>query len=805
MDERSIRVLEFHKIKERLKTLTATNLGKEVAESLQPVNYPDEVRRRQRETTEGRAILSAGREVSLGGVRDIRTVVDRAAIGGTLLPQELLDVASTLGTAMRLARFIVEFDSDFTVLKGYAEKIIPQPHIVREVERCIDEYGNVVDNASPELARVRSQIRIVNNRIGEKLDSIIKSQQSVRHLQEPIITLRSGRFVIPVKQESRAAVPGIVHDRSASGLTLFIEPMPIVELNNDLTSLAGKEKEEIEKILSELSSKVNDAKLEILDTVSMLGFIDFALAKGRLSLDMKAVEPDIGNTRHFRIREGRHPLLTGNVVPIDVELGKDFRTLVVTGPNTGGKTVTLKTIGLLALMTLAGLHLPALPGTKVPVFSQIFADIGDEQSIEQSLSTFSSHMTHIVKIIENMDSNSLILLDELGAGTDPIEGAALAVAILKHLHERGASTVVTTHLSELKTFAYEYEGAENASCEFDVETLEPTYRLIMGLPGGSCALAVVSRLGLPEEIVITARNHLGEDRIQVDAIIAEMEQTMRDLEAEREEARRAREEQQRLRNERELEVKKIRETKFDILKKAKDEADSMLARARDDIVSITKGLRASAHQQRSVIDDEARKAREALKEVAERALPVDETWSGIDSIGEETDSLKGLKVLSREEAEVGTQVFVRKLGQIGHVNWVSGEGDDVEVQVGRLKVLLPVDDLFVWEANDSREKPSHEGQVYLSPVTREKARVVSMELHVRGLTVEQAISEVDKYLDDVCLAGLSRVTIIHGKGTGALRQAVREFLRAHPHVDTALPGALSEGGDGVTIVSMRGR
>lgn len=795
-------MLEFHKIKDRLKALAATNLGKELADSLRPVTDLHEVRRRQKETTEGRAILSAGRDVSLGGVRDIRSFVERAAIGGTLTPEELLDVSSTLGAAMRLRKFITGLGGEFAILREYAEGITPQPGIVKEIERCIDEYGNVVDHASCELARIRSQIRAVNNRIREKLDSIIKSEQSVRYLQEPIITLRSGRFVVPVKQEARTSVPGIVHDRSQSGQTLFIEPMPIVDLNNELTQLAGKEKEEVERILQKLSFAVSGASVEILDTVSILGAIDFALAKGRLSLDMKAQEPDVDNKGYLRIRQGRHPLLSGDVVPIDVELGKDFRTLVVTGPNTGGKTVTLKTIGLFALMTLAGLHIPALSGTKVPVFSQVFADIGDEQSIEQSLSTFSSHMTHIVKIMEQADSSSLVLLDELGAGTDPREGAALGVAILKYLHERGASTVVTTHLSELKTFAYEYEGAENASCEFDVETLEPTYRLIMGLPGGSCALAVASRLGLPEEVINTACNYLGEDRIQVDSIIAEMKRTMEELEAEKEEAEKAREEQQRLRQRQEIEVKQIEEARLEILRKAKTEADTMLAQAKADIAAIIKELRKSSQLQMSAIDDEARKAREALKEVSERGRPIEEELSGQDIARGEIDSVRPL---NPDEIEVGAEVFVGKLGQVGQINWVSGEGDDVEVQVGGLKVLVSRKDLYVPEGEDCRKKPSYTGQVYLSPITREKASAVSMELDVRGHTVEEAIADVDKYLDDVCLAGLKRVRIIHGKGTGALKQAVRKFLKEHPHVDEALPGGLSEGGDGATVVLVRGR
>lgn len=802
MDERSIRVLEFHKIKERLKAHTATNLGKELAESVMPVTDAREVKLRQKETTEGRAILSAGKDVSLGGVRDIRSVLDRAAIGGILSPQELLDVSSTLRVAMRLRKFIIGLGSDFEILKNYAEEIVPQPNIAKEIEQCIDEYGNVLDDASPQLARIRSQIRTINGRIRGRLDSMIKSPHLSSHLQEPIITLRSGRFVIPVKQESRTAVPGIVHDTSASGLTLFIEPMPVVELNNELTSLTGKEAEEVERILKALSSKVSEGSVEIGSTLRALGAIDLALAKGMLSINMDATEPDVVSTKHLRIRQGRHPLLSGDVVPIDVELGRDFRTLVITGPNTGGKTVTLKTIGLFALMTLAGFHLPAAPGTKIPVFSGVFADIGDEQSIEQSLSTFSSHMTHIINILKEADSDSLVLLDELGAGTDPVEGAALGVAILNYLHERGVSTVVTTHLSELKAFAYEHEGVENASCEFNTETLKPTYRLIMGLPGGSCALAVASRLGLPEEVIESARNRLGEDRIQVDAMIAELEQTMRRLNEEKEEITRIREEQEALKELKETEIRRLQQARHKILQQAKDEADNILREARADVASIIERLRQSAGRQRSIIDDEARKAREGMKEVREKILPIAEELSDSDLSTEHTERLRPLR---RDEVDVGADVFVGRLRQKGRISWVGGEGDDIEVQVGGLRVKVAPEDLYVQEGCDGQAKPSPSGQVYVSRITREKALVVPAELDVRGQTAEEAVSEVDKYLDDASLAGLAKVRIIHGKGTGALKQAVRTFLKAHPQVDTASPGEMSEGGDGVTIVSLRQR
>lgn len=799
MDERTLRVLEFDRLRERLAAAATNTLGRELALALAPVTDPDEVLARQRETTEARTVLATCPSVPLGGIRDIRPALARARVGSTLAPQDLLDVAWTMDAASRLRKFVCGLGEGFETLGGHASQIAPQPGLVREITRCLDDQGDVVDHASPVLARVRADIRATGSRIRDKLDALIRSPEASRYLQDPVVTLRGGRFVVPVKQEHRAAVPGIVHDQSASGLTLFVEPMPVVELNNELASLEAKEREEIERILRQLSGLVRVAHPEIQRTVEALGALDFAFAKGRLSLDMDAVEPELDTSGYLEIRRGRHPLLSGHVVPIDVELGGRFRTLVVTGPNTGGKTVSLKTIGLFALMTLAGLHLPAARGTRFAVFKQVFADIGDEQSIEQSLSTFSSHMTHIVKILEEAGPESLVLLDELGAGTDPAEGASLGIAILEHLHSRGARTVATTHYSELKAFAYEREGVENASCEFDVATLRPTYRLIVGVPGGSCAFEVAARLGLPREVVELARARLGEDRVRVEHMIAEMERSRRELEEDRERARGARQMMEKLVRERDEEARRLRETRSEMLRKARDEAARVVSRARQDVARIIEELKEAALD-RGGVDDAARRAREALKRVAEETLGAE--------AGQPESAPAPLPPRTRTpgpgEISVGASVYVPKLGGSGRVLSVPRDGEDVEVQIGAMRLFVCPKDLAIVEEEPGEAAGQPAGGVFIAPVTREKAATISSELDLRGLTVEEALAEVDKYLDDACLAGLPRARIIHGKGTGALRQAVRDFIRTHPHVKGFEPGGPAEGGDGVTVVAIRG-
>ncbi|MGE5593652.1 MAG: endonuclease MutS2 [Betaproteobacteria bacterium] len=800
MDERTLRVLEFHKIKERLAAAATNNLGRELALALDPVTDPEDVSARQRETTEARKILERYPAMPLGGVRDIRSAVARARVGSTLTPQELLDVAWTMDAASRLRKFILDLGEEFATMRGHAARIAPQPSLVREVTRCLDDQGDVVDHASPLLARLRAEIRTTGSRIRDKLDSLVRSPETSRWLQDPVVTLRGGRFVVPVKQEHRAAVPGIVHDQSASGMTLFVEPMAVVELNNELAALEAKERDEVERILRHLSGLVRVACPEIQQTVEALGALDFAFAKGRLSMDMNAVEPEINTSGYLEIRQGRHPLLQGRVVPIDVDLGARFRTLVVTGPNTGGKTVSLKTIGLFALMTMAGLHLPAGSGTRFAVFRRVFADIGDEQSIEQSLSTFSSHMSHIVRILEQAGPGSLVLLDELGAGTDPAEGASLGVAILEHLHSRGACTVATTHYSELKTFAYEHEGVENASCEFDVATLQPTYRLIVGVPGSSCAFEVAERLGLPREIVESARAWLGEDRVRVEHMIAEIERNRREMEEDRERARGARQMMERLVRERDEEARRLREERSEVLRKAREEAARILSRARENAARIIEELRQNAVAlDRSAVDNAARRAREALKQATDEIVNTGDTEAG----PQKEARARRTRAPRPGEIVAGSRVYVPRLGSSGRVVGVPRDGENVEVQVGLMRFFVSAKDLAMIDEEPEDVGPAT-GGVTVAPVAREKAAVVSSELDLRGLTVEEALAEVDKYLDDACLAGLPRARIIHGKGTGALRQAVRDFVRTHPHVKGFEPGGPAEGGDGVTVVAIRG-
>ncbi len=809
MDGRTLRVLEFHKVRERLAGTASNGLGRDVAARLEPACDFHEVQRRQRETSEARRILSEHPSVPLGGIRDIRAAVTRARAGSVLSPDELLDIASTLAAAARLRKFLFELGQGFEIICGHAARITPEPALVREIERCLDERGGVVDSASPQLGKIRAEIRATNGRVRDKLDSMIRSRESSRYLQEPVVTIRNGRFVVPVRQDCRAAVPGIVHDQSASGLTLFVEPMAVVDLNNQLAGLTAREREEVERILRELSSLVQRAQASILETLDALASTDFALAKGRLSLEMDATEPELETSSCLEIRQGRHPLLSGDVVPIDVELGDRFRTLVITGPNTGGKTVTLKTIGLFAIMTAAGLHLPAAPGTRYGVFEKVFADIGDEQSIEQNLSTFSSHVTHIVEILAQADPGSLVLLDELGAGTDPAEGASLGIAILEYLHARGARTAATTHYSELKVFAYEREGVENASCEFDVATLRPTYRLLLGLPGGSCALAVASRLGVPEEVIETARARLGEKRLRVDEMIAQVERTQRELDEDRELAGRAKDLMERLARERDAEVRRLKDARSEILAKAREQAAGLVAKARRDVALVLEELRNTSGD-RAAIDDAARRAREAIKRVAEEQQALEEQgWREAAAPG-----ASGLvtRPLCRGEVGVGSLVFVPRLGRTGRVLETPRESEDVEVQVGAMKAVVPLRELAYLETDEAGGRPEEArpgvkaapaGEAHFAPVAREKAATISSEIDLRGLTVDEAITEVDKYLDDACLAGLARARIIHGKGTGALRQAVRDFVKAHPQVRDIVPAMPQEGGEGVTVVEIR--
>ncbi len=792
MNERTLRTLEFAKIKEMLMARAATSLGKEVCEGLTPSTEYLEVKHRQEETTEARRLYQSGRSIPLGGIHDLRATLQRAARGGILEPHELLDVADTIASGRRLKKFLQEAKEDAPILAALANMIGTFPNTETEIRRAISEHGEVADTASPELAQIRRAQRTLQARIKQKMESYVRGP-GAKYLQDPIVTIRDDRYVIPVKVEHRAQVPGIVHDQSGSGSTLFIEPMAVVELNNELKELTLKEREEVARILARLSSLVAADAEGLMDAMRAFAQIDFASAKGKLSLDLDCVEPELVKEPMLEIRKGRHPLLQGEVVPTDVHLGITFDTLVITGPNTGGKTVTLKTMGLFVLMAQAGLHLPAGIGTRTGIFDQVFVDIGDEQSIEQSLSTFSGHMTNIVRILDEIDGKALVLLDELGAGTDPTEGSALAMAILEHLHARGAKTIATTHYSELKTFAYTRARVENASVEFDVETLQPTYRLLIGVPGASNAFEISRRLGLSPVLVERARQFLTKDQEKVEDLIAGIHATRAELEKERAEAARLRREAQQMRAEFERKYAKAEQKAAETIEKARAQAAQLLAGARREAEAIIAELKAALKEQR---EHERTRAITAARQRLSGARQALDEAAPDGQARRKGEAPKGLKP--------GDAVTILSLGQKGYVLAEPDSAGNVLVQVGIMKITISLNDLTRAEEGDDQKQRPGAGRVRAGGrnVAAAVARDIPTELDLRGLTVEEALEKVDKYLDSAVLAGVPSVRIIHGKGTGALRKAITDFLRGDRRVASHRLGGMGEGGDGVTVAKL---
>jgi DNA mismatch repair protein MutS2 len=785
LDPRTIRVLEYEKVRAMLVERAATNIGKEISAELEPVADFREVKERQAETNEARAILRSGKSVPLGGIHDVRKALERAMRGAMLEPEQFLDIADTIHGGRRLKKFLLEIREDFPILAGWAGLIGGLSELEAEIRRCINERAEVADDASDALYRIRRQIKVIHGRIRDKLESMIRSPETVKLLQDPIVTVREDRYVIPVRQEYRSQAPGIVHDQSASGATLFIEPLAVVEMNNDLRQLGLQEKEEILKILQELSGRVRSEGRELQSTLQALGHIDFVFAKGKLSQDMDAHGPELNDEGRLDIRRGRHPLLKGDVVPADVTLGKKFDTLVITGPNTGGKTVSLKTIGLLTLMTQAGLHIPAAIGTEMAVFEQVFCDLGDEQSIEQSLSTFSSHMTNIVKILDRANNRTLVLLDELGAGTDPTEGAALAMSILEFLHARGVKTVATTHYSELKTFAYTRPRVENASVEFDVETLRPTFRLLVGLPGRSNAFEISRRLGINEAVIERAREFLTKDELKVESLIESIQANRIKLEEDRRAMESARIDSQRLRERYEAMMSQARAKEQEIIARAQAQAVQLLNQTRQESEAVISELKEAMRKEREVERNQAmQKAREKLRRAREEA----DTAFRRPEVRPDTPPPENLRL--------GEPVMVLSLNQRGHVLSEPADGQ-VMVQMGIMKVQVKIADVRRVEGEKAKPARTSAGQMAAA-----KAQTISPEVDLRGLTADEAIDRADKYLDDATLAGLQQVRIIHGKGTGALRQAIKDYLRAHRAVRSFRLGGVGEGGDGVTVVTL---
>jgi len=792
MDQKSLKVLEYNKIIDLLATKTSSSLGLKYIEQLIPKPNYKEVKDMLEETSEAQGILIKRGHVNLGGIQEISDSVRRAEIGAVLDPGSLLKISDNLRAARNLKRSLnpgEEEDFNYPIIQSLSNALYVYRDIEEEINNAIISEIEISDNASPTLRSIRRGILQKNQSIRSKLNSIISSTTYQKYLQDAIISVRGDRFVVPVKAEYRSQVSGIIHDQSSSGATLFIEPMSIVEMNNELRKLKLDEQEEIERILSELTKLVGEVAGDILSNQVILGKLDFAFAKGKLSLSMKAIEPILNEEKNINIKNGRHPLLDmDKVVPNNIYLGEDFDTLVITGPNTGGKTVTIKTIGLFALMTQSGLHIPADYGSSMCVYDNIFADIGDEQSIEQSLSTFSSHMTKIVGILNEVTSDSLVIFDELGAGTDPVEGAALAIAILEDVNMAGAKCIATTHYSELKNYALTKDRVENAAVEFDVNTLSPTYKLLIGVPGKSNAFEISRKLGLRDDIIDRAKEFINTDNIELEDVLQNVEKNRIKVEQEKEEAEKLKKEIEEVKAEYDRKLEKLSISKEKMMEKARAEAFSITRQAKEEADNILKELR---NMEMQMASKEKNKKIEALrKELA-------------DSMGNLQPSVKSMivpKVSNKEirDLKAGDEVKVITLNQEGTVVSVDKKKKEAVVQMGIMKMTLPFKALQIAQ----KEKKS-----IVTKSTRKiissKSGSVKSEVDLRGMNLEEAIVEVDKYLDDACVAGLEMVTIIHGVGTGVLKKGLQDVLKKNKHVKSQRPGQYGEGGMGVTIVEIR--
>jgi DNA mismatch repair protein MutS2 len=785
MQERVLKILEFNKVKEQLLEHVSSSLGRKKAENILPSTDYEEVIRRQEETDEAVTVLRIKGNVPLGGIFDIRPHVKRAVIGGMLSPQELTQVSSTIHASRQMKRFIEDFaeeESSLPILQGYTDKIIVLADLETSIRNAVDDNGEVLDSASEALRSLRNQLRTKESRVRERLESMIRSSSAQKMLSDAIITIRNDRFVIPVKQEYRGHYGGIIHDQSSSGQTLFIEPQSIVQLNNELQGIRVKEQQEIERILIALSGQVAEQSVELETIVEVLGEIDFMFAKARYSKRIKASKPKVNNEGRISLFKARHPLIPADeVVANDITLGDEYSTIVITGPNTGGKTVTLKTVGLCTLMAQAGLQIPALDGSETAVFGAVYADIGDEQSIEQSLSTFSSHMVNIVDILNHVDFNSLVLFDELGAGTDPQEGAALAISILDEVYKRGARVIATTHYPELKAYGYNREGVINASVEFDIETLSPTYKLLIGVPGRSNAFEISKRLGLNDKVIDTARSYIGADTNQVEKMIASLEESRKQAEADREEANDLLKNAEKLHKDLQKQMIEFYAQKDSMHEKAAEKAADIIEKAKDEAEQIIRDLRKMRMEKHAEVKEH--ELIEAKKRLAEAAPQVSKTQNKIKPKND------------KHAFAPGDEVKVLSFGQKGHLLEKVSE-KEWQVQIGILKMKVAEKDLeYIKSPKPVETKPM--------ATVKGKDFHVSLELDLRGERYENALLRVEKYIDDALLAGYPRVSIIHGKGTGALRQGVQEYLRNHRSVKKIRFGEAGEGGTGVTVVEFK--
>ncbi len=776
MNARTLQTLEFDKIRAQAAMLAASEAGRALVSALSPVSELERAQVLLEQTSEAESHLIRTGNSPVDAFPDVRELLARARIATALSARELLRVAHALKAARLAKERLVKPDEEHgRLLAQIARQLTPVRDVEEEILHCIISDEEIADFASPRLAELRRQIRRAGERAREKLQSLIHSQG--KYLMEPIITIRSGRFVLPVKQEFRSMLPGLVHDQSGSGATLFIEPMSVVEIGNELKRWEGEEIEEIERILAEFTARLGPYIDQMITNVALLAELDAIFARARLARDMDAHMPKLNGEGRVNIVKGRHPLIPrGQVVPIDVWLGGEFTTLIVTGPNTGGKTVTLKTVGLFTLMALSGLYVPCGGGTELSVFTEVFADIGDEQSIEQSLSTFSSHMRSIVPIIANADESSLVLLDELGAGTDPTEGAALAQAILEHLHNRGARTLATTHYSELKAFALTRPGMENAAMAFDVATLRPTYKLSIGIPGKSNAFEISLRLGLDEAVIGRAREYLESEDVRFEDVIASAESRRAQAEAELIQAQKAREEAESVLEELKRQNDKIEEKRQKILEQAREKARELVSEAREDMEQAIILLKQDAT---------SRAIQEARDTVRKRE----------QSLHKHEEKPKVIRGSAPTDLMLGETVWIINLQQEATVLELPDVRGDLRVQAGAMKLAVNTNNLRKLEKPKSSHGTSAKAML--------AARTASQSLHLRGFALDEALYELDKYLDDAVISGLHEVTLVHGKGTGVLRSGIQDALRKHPHVKEYRLGRFGEGESGVTVVTLK--
>ncbi|MGB9834370.1 MAG: endonuclease MutS2 [bacterium] len=783
MDAHALRVLDFFAIVEKLVEQTQTVYGREIAEKITPLNDLDEIRRAQEETSEGVEWLGRYGEIPWGTSLDIRPILSRAKIGGVLSPEELYQIKEFLGALRQIKSKVLESKS-FPIITSLVKEFHLLPALEKEIEKSISPSGEILDSASYDLLRLRKQARLIENRLKEKLQGLIESPTVKRYLQEPIITIRDDRFVVPVKAEFKAQLPGVVHDRSASGQTVFLEPLDTVNINNELREAQMKIRDEEERILMTLSKKIGEQAGELLRSLQALGRLDFIFAKARLSDLMKANMPKVEDGAYLDLVNARHPLLKGEVVPIDIQIGRSFHTLVITGPNTGGKTVSLKTAGLLVLMAQAGLHIPASATSSIGIFRNVFADIGDEQSIQQSLSTFSAHMAQIVRILKDADPRSLVLLDELGSGTDPREGAALGAAILEFLHENRIPTIASTHHTELVAFAYLHRDARNASMEFDLNTLAPTYKMRLGIPGSSHAFQIAKKLGLLPEVLSDAQNHMTLEREKLDQLISKLEEERQKLESDKAQAEKLKEEAWKLREEYQKQSEELKKKKKQILRSAYEEAQKVINETKSQMEELLEKLRQEPKV--SVRTEAIRKEVEEVKSQVDERIQITEK--------------RGLPV-SLKDLRIGDLVWIPRFKAQGVIVEIDAEKKKARVQVGSMRASVEEREIERLEAKEAQEVLK-EREVPERPSISFK-KDISWKIDLHGARVEDALQVLDKYLDDAVMANFPFVYILHGRGTGALRQAIHNYLRNHPSVLRFRMGEATEGGQGVTIVYLK--